>query len=273
MSAFDHVDERIPFWKWIGLSDGAIQCIIEHLPRIPNAQAQYETLLADPDAFFQMHKDRADAPAYFLALYALFALFAHKRYMEQGISSDIFQATFSDIARWENHYFARHGQHGIAEKEWLRRHIRLELFALGELQFEPVKAFHDPLPAAWAHLPILNVHVPEGADLNQSGQAYQKALAFFGFKQAVGVCHSWLLSPKIIPWLKPDSRIIHFQSAFTVSSLDLESRQAEERIFGDVLDDPALYAEQTSLQRCAKAALMQGEKIPSAYGYFLMQKA
>ena len=38
-----------------------------------------------------------------------------------------------------------------------------------------------------------------------------------------------------------------------------EERQAEERVFGSLAEDPATYPEETSLQRKMKMALLEGK--------------
>lgn len=117
------------------------------------------------------------------------------------------------------------------------------------------------------HLPVLNVHIPKGADLSRRSESYRHALAFFGVDEAVATCHSWLLSPALKPLLSPASRILAFQSEYTIACLDEKSRQAEERIFGKLQADPALYPATTSLQHHAREALLSGKTLPAACGW------
>lgn len=80
------------------------------------------------------------------------------------------------------------------------------------------------------------------------------------------VCHSWLLYPELSEVLSVDSNIIQFQKHFYIYDVDAASREAEQRIFNQLKDNPFEYEEQTSLQRSAKAYLVAGHKLGSGYG-------
>ena len=114
-----------------------------------------------------------------------------------------------------------------------------------------------------AGTPILNVHIPAGEPLDvdtvRAAMEYAPRFyrAYFGQEFSLLHCHSWLLSPKLKMLLPEDSRIIRFQNLFTAFEAD-EERQAEERVFGFLAEDPAGYPENTSLQRKMKAALLAG---------------
>ena len=84
-----------------------------------------------------------------------------------------------------------------------------------------------------------------------------KALRFFPGRRRF-LCHSWLLEPKLRLLLAEGSNILRFQSGYRILELFPGERQAEERIFGFVSDDPELYGEETSLRRAAKRFLRTG---------------
>lgn len=253
--------------RQIGLSEEAIAQTIRRMPTEREIRDQYALLLSDEDRFFRENDAFPDAAKRYLALYCAFLPLCRESYLARGISETVFIDTFRDIARWEREHFAWTGEHGLSEQEWLCSHLQLRLFALGELQFEPLEHPDMPLPAGLQGLPTFNVHIPKGADLDKRQGSYDRALSFFGVNRAAAVCSSWLLSPVLAELLPPQSRIREFQREFHVVQIDEMSRQAEERIFGRVSEDPVLYPEQTSLQKAAKARLLRGEKIPSACGY------
>ena len=87
----------------------------------------------------------------------------------------------------------------------------------------------------------------------------------------MAVCHSWLLSPALSRLLRSDSNILRFQRMFELVGLDDSSRQAEERIFGDIRPQPSDYPVSTTLQRAARQWLLDGNPLPSAYGYRHLQ--
>lgn len=253
----------------IGLNSAAIETVLSHLPNDEEIRRQYALLHQDPEEFFKENDTASDRCLRYLALFTAFALLAHKAYAQRGISETVWTDTMHDIARWSESFAAREGVYGVSVNiaRWLARHIRLELFALGELQFEPLKKADFPLPDSMQHLPVLNVHIPKGADLSQRSESYRQALVFFGVDEAVATCHSWLLSPALKPLLSPASRILAFQSEYTIACLDEKSRQAEERIFGNLQADPALYPATTSLQHHAREALLSGKTLPAACGW------
>ena len=113
--------------------------------------------------------------------------------------------------------------------EWLSKHVRLKLFRLQELQFEPIIA-PGVLPEELKTLPVLNIHIPKGAgiDLKAVDCACQEALRFWNYEKAVFFCHSWLLSPALKKLLPPETRIVQFGAKFHLLELDEECRQAEE---------------------------------------------
>lgn len=253
--------EEIGIWK------AAAKRILEVLPVMEEVQRQYQLLCSDENTFFQENDKAENAPLRYLALFAGFASLCRREYQKRGLDNQVFTETMHDIARWEEAYHEKTGMIGIDEQRWLSRHIRLKLFQLGELQFEPLHSVTFQLPEEMRNLMILNVHIPKGAKLDDRGAAYQKALNFFGVEKALAVCSSWLLSPWIGEDMGRDSRIAAFQSEFTIAKLLPDSRQAEERLFGPLQEDPALYDAHTRLQVMAKKRLLKGEKLPAACGY------
>ena len=182
----------------------------------------------------------------------------------------MFYHTFSDIGRWEKVCFEHTGAHGLEEYEWLSLHLRLQLFALGRLQFQPVCCPWD-LPAVYGIQkgdPVLNVHIPSGSRLTPSAceASYQQAARFFSMHPAVFICHSWLLCPALKNLLPAGSNILQFQNEYTITGVDTESRQAEERIFGCLKSCPSEYPENSYLQKSAKTWLLSGNPLPAGYG-------
>ena len=118
--------------------------------------------------------------------------------------------------------------------------------------------------------PIINVHIPQGDPLVKEDceNSFQQACAWFGTERPY-LCHSWLLYPKLRELLKPESNIIRFQELFTLLDTDMEGTEAEQRIFGKVLSDPAGYPEKTGLQKAAKKFLMEGKKLGNGLGIYL----
>jgi hypothetical protein len=59
-------------------------------------------------------------------------------YREHGVPADVARATLFDIERWMHVHHERHGDWGLAPDRinWLRNHMRGELYQVGRLQFQ-----------------------------------------------------------------------------------------------------------------------------------------
>jgi hypothetical protein len=118
---------------------------------------------------------------------------------------------------------------------------------------------------------VLNVHIPAGEPLDIAEVRVSMDYAPEFFKMyfqkmcTLFICHSWLLSPQLKELLQEDSRILQFQNLFSVYEVDQE-RQAEERVFGYIAENPDAYPERTSLQKKMKAALLAGKRFGMGRG-------
>jgi len=161
--------------------------------------------------------------------------------------------------------------YGLEELWWLGQSVKMKLFRLGRLQFEPVviKEFlqgKDRTIAAGTH--VLNVHIPAGVPLKyeECEESFAWSTRFFEGGYEAYICESWLMSPHLREMLPSDSNIIRFQEMFEVVKVHYDYPQAEQRIFGDVLEDKERYPEDTSLRRAAKQYLMSGKDIGIGIG-------
>jgi hypothetical protein len=226
----------------------------------------------DRDKFFlQVHKDGQEP--LFLVLFVRLALEAYQEYQKRNIPDEVYYDTFSDLAIWYRHYYNTAGRHGIGEYRWLWRHIRLRIFRLGRLQFEPMvpgRDIHYKDHVYYAGDPVLKVHIPRGSPLlsGECQDSYLKAARFFRGIESVFMCHSWLLSSALRKLLPPESNILLFQQPYFLYDQDMESRQGEEWIFGGVQANPGHYPDKTRLQRSAREYLMTGGKIGFGRGIF-----
>ena len=185
-------------------------------------------------------------------------------YRKRGISDDIAIATLSDIARWEDEYERSHeGQPGLSEIRWLKYHLQLQLFALGSLQYQLL-----PEDGIFT----LNLHIPKDSDISLPSvlSSFEKARQFFKKDKMKIKCFSWLLSDELSSLLDDSSRIKAFSSLFTKVSSDYGRRQAEERIFGHLEDNPENYEAETSLAAKAREYLMKGGKLPVTSGFLII---
>lgn len=257
--------------KGLQLNDGAIFAI-KQIEINDCLYSSYKRLLnSDIQAFYTSVKQSPSYRQLFLALFARFAVDAYSDYAAKGISDDVYFDTFSDLRIWSAKCYRDNGVYGIDEYEWLQEHVRLALFRLGRLQFQPIALDHEVEACGRTFSKgqlVLNVHIPEGEPLDEHGveRSFELAKHFFRGIPPVFVCQSWLLYPQLNEVLPPNSNIMKFQRSFDVYKTDLTAKQAEERIFGKVCADPSLYETKTTLQHNARIYLLAGRPLGFGYG-------
>ena len=113
--------------------------------------------------------------------------------------------TFYDITIWYKEGVKKEGVAGLVEERWLAIELRMKIFRLGRLQFEPDEDRH-----------VLHVHIPDGEPQDDAacGDSFARAEELVGTEYTIFDCESWLLSPKLQKLLKPDSNILKFQKVW-----------------------------------------------------------
>lgn len=197
------------------------------------------------------------------------------RYQEAGIPEEVFWDGAKTLQLWRDDCFSKYGIDGIKLRAWPNRFFKMEIFRLGRLEFEEgvlpsdVKVAHAVYKKG---TPCLHVHIPAGEPLDLSAVHYSLAAAPAFYRKYKNKsydlfhCASWLLSPALIGLLAWDSNILRFQQNFTVYGEDFSSRQAEERVFGEVLEDFSEYPETTHLQKAMKQFLLDGGRLSMGFG-------
>ncbi len=197
-----------------------------------------------------------------------------KQYEKVGISDEIYLDTMSDIKIWcENN-----GNRGLKNYGWLSNHVKFELFRLGRLQFQIYECrnktlLYKKLPFTYGEK-LIYVHIPQGEKLafEESKESFRKAEEFFkkyfpDYNYRYYFSESWLLYEGNKNFMKADSNIIKFASMFNHAYSIKIDEQAIERIFGKRRFFKKNYPETTSLQKNAKAYMLQGGKLGVGIGY------
>jgi len=223
-------------------------------------RAAFDTEFKDFEA---MIKEKDDPDMWVLALYLRWAADAFKIWRGAGIPDEIAVDTFRDITIWSNRYRARTGKIGLIEWVWHTIHIKMKIFRLGRLQFEPVLLKEDT-PLAPEGTEVLSVHIPRGESMTAENikASFDMAREFFpkyfGKSYDLYCCTSWLLAPQLESMISEKSSIAELRRYFTIYGEVTGYSQAEEYVFLEKLDDPHKYAEDTSLQRNFKKFLLEG---------------
>ncbi len=251
-----------------------------HLPA-PSAASEIREWLSLLEDDYKAFDARLEAlppeRAYPLTLdvYTHEAVKTYQRYREKELPDEVFWDGAKTLPIWREACLKETGIDGIKLRLWPYRFLNLEVFRLGRLEYQESRLKDEVRVAHQRYAkgsPCLEVHIPAGKDLDLSEVHYSLASApyfyrkYFGKNYELFHCASWLLSPALIGLLPEDSNILRFQQNFTLYGEDFSSRQAEERVFGFVSDDPEDYPEETSLQKNMKAYLKDGGRMSLGLG-------
>ncbi len=191
----------------------------------------------------------------------------HLAYREKGIPEAVFWDTVADIRQWALNCRRETGVFGLVETDWLRRHMEMRLFRLGALQFcmAPAHA-EDPKGRFAQGDPILEVHIPQSADLSPDAvrASFLEAEAFFSrhfpeYSYRYFTCHSWMLGAALQGLLKPDSGILRFAALF--DTVQQEPSDSALRYVFALYDGP-----ETSLQKNIRSYLAAGKRLQDGFG-------
>ena len=222
--------------------------------------------------FMRDWKELENRYVWALEFYLKLAADTYVEYQKRGYPDEVFDATFYDLTIWCRECYRKHGVYGVDELLWLGQSVKMELFRLGRLQFEPIQVEKDMKGDGreiLAGTRALNVHIPAGEPLvyEECQKSFEQAVEFFGEKYRVFVCESWLLSPHLKEILPKSSNILRFQKLFWVTEVGYAYPQAEQRIFGEVLKDKRQYKEDTTLRRKAKEYVLSGRDLGIGVGF------
>ena len=193
------------------------------------------------------------------------AVISWGKYLEQGIEGKIFEDTMKCFTRFVEEHKASYGVYGFDRDFWTGRQLSLQLFRLGELEYEKVEEKNGER--------YISIHIPSDAilDSEKIKGSLSSAKTFFekqvpSWDKVPYKCCSWLLSPALKELLGENSRILKFQEMFTVEEVYKDSREFMEWVFKrrDIpLED---LPEETSLQKNMKAHLLSGGWVGEGMG-------
>ncbi len=203
-----------------------------------------------------------------------------ERYLNKGLSEELFYHSLKDLTYKLNECRLIYGINGTFVADWFRHHFKMELFALGRLQFERFLTRYEyefegkTIPIGTR---VINIHIPRTGtrlDHNEVLASYKMAEEMFGSEfenePMLFYCDSWLLDPHIPSFFGPASNLTEFQNDFTIVFTG-ESREYSalwtvfDRIYnGDVSVLPA----DTSLRRAYINRIKNNEPFYYGHGLF-----
>ena len=229
-------------------------------------QEQKQIFDRNLEEFIDEWKNRENKYEWALKFYLMLSCETYEAYKEKGIADEIFDRTFYDITIWCDECYRKYQIYGLEEIGWIAQSVKMNLFRLGRLQFEPYVLKED-LKCKSGILKrgteVLNVHIPAGEPLDHEKclESFKMAEHFFeeDGKTHIYMCDSWLLSPRLKEVLGVESNILKFQNMFEIVKIYETYPQAEQRVFLDVEKDKQQYPEDTSLRKKLKQYLIEGK--------------
>lgn len=221
-----------------------------------NVQSELEKNLSE-SRFSEINKNGI----FMLYIHLKAACLSFEKYTEKDISFEIFKDTMKCFSRFVSEHVESFNKIGFDRAFWTYRQLSLQLFRIGELEYEII----SPEESA--------IHIPSDADISldkcrASFERYGKFLEkTFKMHPSRFSLDSWLISPALDGLLEPSSKIIAFKNCFELEEWNKDSADYKQWIFGKENISIEEMPEKTSLQRKSKALLKSGGKIGTAKGY------
>lgn len=176
----------------------------------------------------------------------------YEGYRELGLTDEIIFDTFRDVTLRAKLYEQATGMVGLSKDDvlWFRHMMNCAIIQVGSLQFqrfemvyldreflgEPYMEFRKDIKRTLPiGMPVLNCHIPRGADL--SVPAVEDSLALIDQltrtlfpEHRTVICYSWLLYPPMVARLPKNSRIKGFARRFQVIGQCDDREQALENL-------------------------------------------
>lgn len=193
------------------------------------------------------------------------AVISWEKYQKKGLEPEIFDETMKCFSRFVREHRVSYGFYGFDRDFWTGRQLSLQLFRIGELEYEKVE---DEKEGRY-----ISIHIPSDADMKEENlrKSLQEAEKFFqkyypGWSHIPYKCCSWLLSPALKELLGKGSRILAFQDMFQIEEVYKDSDAYMEWVFKRKNIPLKELPEDTSLQRSMKAYLISGGWVGEGMG-------
>ena len=269
----------------IGFPQEAISYLETQMPRTDTGtfDAIFQQYLnSTPEVYFaslQAEADRLQLPVVTVNLLFLLRFFPelHRRYIDAGISEEVFWATAEDFRYKLQECRKIYGVWGNAAVKWYRKFFDVNLIKLGRLQYHVIPWAQENFGNIKTGDTVFNLHIPSAGPLKieEVEASFETAKTFFRQRSVLNtdyfplVCHSWLLYPPHRTLFPEGSNLRKFHDLFTIVKTN-ESNVDFERVFyrpdnGNYNDLP----QDTQLQRNFAAFLQNGGKMGQAWGVII----
>ncbi len=209
--------------------------------------------------------------------------YSYEKFMEKGISEDVFYNTMCDITYKTIECKTFHGVYGIFVPEWFKGFLEARRFGLGRLQYDLWEHREGPIEVGGFKFrtgdKALAIHIPSSGPLLQEDvvESLKMAYKFFPDRIYDGVlfceCFSWLFFPPFLPIFKECSPNTY---NFSLNFEFYEEYKNEKfdncwRVFNVGIDDCVIdeLPENTRMQRGIKKYMQENDRFGGARGVLL----
>ncbi len=206
-----------------------------------------------------------------------------EEYERRGYEACLFEDFLRDLACKVGECHRWYGEWGLTKFiYWYPLFFKLEIFALGRLQYQPYKRPNAKLPidvgghSIQPEDMVYFIHIPGLGPLTEELRmdSYRRAYAFFKEelkgRPFVLFCNSWMLYERNREFMKPTSNIVGFMNDFKI----VRSFESPAQKYWWVFDRPyegdaSVLPRDTSLRRRLAEWLENGGVPGGGEGYFL----
>lgn len=199
----------------------------------------------------------------------------------RGIPDEVFIETAESINANARGCKTRYGMYGVPQKvyrEWLRIIVLGKLYSLNNgFKFEIRESdCEGEFPGGKVNIgdTVISIHIPSGFKLEK--EAFQASIEdarvffgrYFGMKNVIFRCCSWLMHPWLRDALPEGSRILDFQNSFTILKSEENLEEVMSWVFrGYSEEDLSALPADTSLRRACIENLKNNVPMGLGYGF------
>lgn len=184
-------------------------------------------------------------------------------YKKNGYSDELWKASVRDLGFKNRECFEVYGEWGLFT-DWFHLFLELKIFSLGRLQYELDRYSMTNVPMVRHGIKlipnetnILSIHIPSDGRLSEADvfDSFKKAYDFFkGYifdKKIIFQCSSWLLYPRMLEFMSPNSNLSKFINCFEILDMGLDPKFSNcWRLFGrDYSEGSKALTRNTTLQK------------------------
>ncbi len=220
----------------------------------------------------------------YLLLFILLSKRLKKYMLDNGYGAEMWRESVVDLKYKLIECKLVKGVWGTFCVNWFVGFYKLEKFKLGRLQFRTITFDINCVVDGQEITPetvMIDVHIPRTGtklDHDEVEKSYEMAAKLFkerfGVDKAIFFCASWLLYPKNLQLLNPESNMYKFINDFNiVKSVDYDDYHELWRLFDmDFFGDTSVLPADSSLRRGYIDWVNKGEKTGYGVGIFVYKK-